>query len=110
MIVVTVIGTITAIAVPSFQKARVKSQVTTCMNNMRKIEAAKQQWAFTNTGTPSWTDLEDYLRVSPPLCPAGGEYKMLEIRTGIYCTIHDWRKQGDDSEAPAYEELRGFHP
>lgn len=66
MIVVAIIGLLAAIAIPAFQKARTKSQVTACMNNMRQIESAKEQWAFANTGHPTWADLDGYLRESPP--------------------------------------------
>jgi prepilin-type N-terminal cleavage/methylation domain-containing protein len=46
MIVVAIIGLLAAIAIPSFVKARAKSQATACINNLRQIESAVQQVAL----------------------------------------------------------------
>ena len=48
-----------------------------CINNLRQIDAAKQQWALEkgkqSTDMPTMEDLKPYLR-SIPHCPAGGTY------------------------------------
>ena len=46
MIVVAIIGLLAAIAIPSFMRARVTSQQNACINNLRQIEAAKDQYAL----------------------------------------------------------------
>lgn len=46
MIVVAIIGLLAAIAIPSFMKARTTSQQNACINNLRQIEAAKDQYAL----------------------------------------------------------------
>lgn len=51
MIVVAIIGLLAAIAIPSFMKARTTSQQNACINNLRQIEAAKDQYAIENGGT-----------------------------------------------------------
>ena len=51
MIVVAVIGLLSAIAVPNFVRARIVSQTNACINNLRQIDAAKQQWALENGGS-----------------------------------------------------------
>ena len=48
MIVVAIIGLLAAIAIPSFIKARESSQTNACINNLRQIDAAKEQWALAN--------------------------------------------------------------
>ena len=48
MIVVAIIGLLAAIAIPSFMRARVTSQKNACINNLRQIEAAKDQYALEN--------------------------------------------------------------
>ena len=56
MIVVAIIGLLAAIAIPNFVKARATSQANACINNLRQIDAAAQQWALEKgkkTGTPS---------------------------------------------------------
>ena len=45
MIVVAIIGLLAAIAIPNFIKARTTSQQNACINNLRQIDAAKNQWA-----------------------------------------------------------------
>ena len=78
MIVVAIIGLLAAIAIPNFVKARTTSQINACINNLRLIDAAKQQWALENrkqtTDSPQGTDLIGYLGHGQngelPWCPA----------------------------------------
>src|SRR5580698_9185817 len=84
MIVVAIIGLLAAIAIPNFVKARATSQANACINNMRQIDAAVNQWALethqtTGAGAPGLTtDLTPYIKLnsagSIPACPAGGTY------------------------------------
>ena len=57
MIVVAIIGLLAAIAIPNFIRARQTSQTNACINNLRIIDAAKQQWGLEtgqqNTATPT---------------------------------------------------------
>lgn len=46
MIVVAIIGFLAAIAVPNLIRARKKAFTTTCVNNLRMIDSAVQQWAM----------------------------------------------------------------
>lgn len=75
MIVVAIIGLLAAIAIPSFVKSRNASRKSACINNLRQIDSAKEQWAMeTNAATnatPVEADIEGYLK-SLPVCPAGG--------------------------------------
>jgi prepilin-type N-terminal cleavage/methylation domain-containing protein len=65
MIVVANIGLLAAIAIPNFVKARTTSQQNACINNLRLIDASKQQWALEqrkqSTDTPAGSDLQPYL-------------------------------------------------
>ena len=65
MIVVAIIGLLAAIAIPNFVRARSTSQMNACINNLRQIDSAKQQWALekgkTTTDTPLDTDLCVYV-------------------------------------------------
>ena len=75
MIVVAIIGLLAAIAIPNFVRARTTSQKNACINNLRQIDGAVQQWALENkqaaTVTPIATDVLPYLK-SSTVCPAGG--------------------------------------
>ena len=48
MIVVAIIGLLAGIAIPNFIKARETARKNTCINNLRLIDAAIQQWALEN--------------------------------------------------------------
>jgi prepilin-type N-terminal cleavage/methylation domain-containing protein len=77
MIVVAIIGLLAAIAIPNFVKARTTSQQNACINNLRLIDASKQQWALElkqqTTASPTGTDLQPYLGRGSngelPTCP-----------------------------------------
>ena len=52
-----------------------------CINHLRQIDAAKQQWALKNNktnGPVTWNDVLPYMgrntRKAMPLCPQGGTY------------------------------------
>jgi len=90
MIVVAIIGLLAAIAIPSFMKARTTSQKNACINNLRQIEAGKEQWALEakqSTGTTADTSAVNvYLKAGVPVCPAGGTYAYGVIGTNCTCT------------------------
>ena len=46
MIVVAIIGLLATIAIPSFLQSRATSQQNACINNLRQIDSAKDQWAI----------------------------------------------------------------
>ena len=78
MIVVAIIGLLAAIAIPNFVRARTTSQQNACINNLRLIDSAKQQWALEqrqgSTATPQDADIQPYLGHGAtgelPYCPA----------------------------------------
>src|SRR5580658_415807 len=65
MIVVAIIGLLAAIAIPNFIRSRITSQTNLCIDNLRMIDAAEQQWALefgeVSTAVPQATDLQPYL-------------------------------------------------
>jgi len=86
------IGVLSAIAIPNFVKARQTSQNNACINNLRMIDAAKQQWAVENrrsdSDTPTRADLEPYLRKNQfPACPAGGTYTVGRVGEPPECSV-----------------------
>ncbi len=93
MIVVAIIGMLAAIAIPNFVKARTQSQKTACINNLRQIDGAIQQWALENkkgsASTVTYANISDYLRNSVT-CPAGGStfadsYTIVNVSTKPVC-------------------------
>ena len=75
MIVVAIIGLLAAIAIPNFVKARATSQANACINNLRQIYSATQQWALENqegAGAPvAFSNISIYLH-DQVICPSGG--------------------------------------
>ena len=66
MIVVAIIGLLAAIAIPSFIKARTTSQRNACVNNLRQLDGAKEQWAMASnqqpTATPDDANVCEYIK------------------------------------------------
>jgi prepilin-type N-terminal cleavage/methylation domain-containing protein len=75
MIVVAIIGLLAAIAIPNFVRARSTSQKNACINNLRQIDGADQQWALENkvgpSASPTFSAISVYLKDSV-ICPEGG--------------------------------------
>jgi prepilin-type N-terminal cleavage/methylation domain-containing protein len=98
MIVVAIIGLLAAIAIPNFVKARATSQANACINNLRQIDAAANQYALekgattgTAVGAAMFADLSPYIKLnsagSLPPCPAGGTYSLAVIGTNPVCSL-----------------------
>jgi prepilin-type N-terminal cleavage/methylation domain-containing protein len=95
MIVVAIIGLLAAIAIPNFVKARTTSQANACINNLRQLDGAKQQWALENKqasgASPVISDVQPYLGRGTtgtyPTCPAGGTYAIGILSTSPNCTL-----------------------
>ena len=90
MIVVAIIALLAGIAIPSFLKSRQTTRKSACINNMRLIDHAKQQWVIAanklDTDTPDLTtDIVPYLK-SAPSCPAGGTYTVGNVITSPTCS------------------------
>jgi prepilin-type N-terminal cleavage/methylation domain-containing protein len=93
MIVVAIIGLLAAIAIPSFMKARTTSQMNACINNLKQIDAAKDQWALEAKKAASdavtYADCIPFLKnpVAATNCPAGGTVAVTVVSNNATCTI-----------------------
>jgi len=96
MIVVAIIGLLAAIAIPNFVKARATAQANACINNLRQIDAAANQFALekgkkTGDAIVLATDLTPYIKMnannSIPPCPAGGTYTETAVGTAPSCSL-----------------------
>jgi prepilin-type N-terminal cleavage/methylation domain-containing protein len=101
MIVVAIIGLLAAIAIPNFIRARSTSQQNACINNLRMIDAAKQQWALesgaTATTVPAASSIQPYLgrgNGELPLCLLDSQqsfatsYSLNDCQTSPTCLIN----------------------
>jgi prepilin-type N-terminal cleavage/methylation domain-containing protein len=96
MIVVAIIGLLAAIAIPNFVKARATSQANACINNLRQIDSAANQFALeqhqvTGAAINYPNDLTPYIKLnsggSIPPCPAGGTYADPTIGSIPTCSL-----------------------
>ena len=97
MIVVAIIGLLAAIAIPSFIKARAEPQAKGCVNNLRIIDAAKEQAAMElgwqdaqgiAAGSSEETNVLAYIKGNTtPQCPANGTYTFGAISTDPSCDV-----------------------
>ena len=100
MIVVAIIGLLAAIAIPNFVRARNSAQKNTCINNLRQIDGAKQQWALENkksdTDSPDSDAVKVYIKNNQyPTCPSSGTYTIGAVNTDPTCS-----KSGDGHVLP----------
>ena len=95
MIVVAIIALLAAIAVPGFLRARKRSQATMLLNNLRLIDAAKDQYAIEfnkTTATPQGPDLKGYFKPGSALYNAasGGTTTFMDPKiTSVQYNVND---------------------
>ena len=90
-------GLMAAIAIPSFVKARSESQLRACINNLRILDAAKEQaaleqnWAnaqLVETGSEEEAAALMYIKGQAlPTCPKSGSYTWGVIGVDPTCTM-----------------------
>lgn len=93
MIVVVIIGLLAAMAIPAFNKVRATSQAKTCVNNLRQIASAKDQYALeaglTTGNAVATTELygaDKYIKALPT-CPGKGTYTEQVVGTDPTCSV-----------------------
>lgn len=102
MIVVAIIGLLAAIAIPNFVKARTTSQANACINNLRQIDGAIQQWALESNASATTpvtaTDITPYLgrgsgSIANVVCPQDktktfeASYTITDVQTAPVCKV-----------------------
>ncbi len=86
------LGLMAAIAIPSFVRARTTSQHHSCINNLRMLDSAKEQWAMAenkNEGDmPDEAGVLEYLwGGGMPVCLQGGTYSLNPIGESPTCSF-----------------------
>ena len=76
------------------RKPRDPFEGNACINRIRMIDGAKDQWALdqhkTTNDVPTWEDIRYYLSREGdiPTCPAGGAYTVGHVGEGTKCSYH----------------------
>jgi prepilin-type N-terminal cleavage/methylation domain-containing protein len=91
MIVVAIIGLLAAVAIPNFVKARQTAQRNACIQNLKQIDGAKEQWALEAKKAPGATtvdsEVDAYIKNGRPICPASGTYTYGAIGENPTCSV-----------------------
>jgi len=84
-----IVGLLAAIAIPSFVTARDRAQHNACLNNLRQLDGAKDQFYLEHQAAPyGLSDLVGtYIKV-PPVCPNGGTYELHPLGENPTCSHH----------------------
>ncbi len=92
LIVVAIVGMVTAIALPNFIKTKKVASLQVCLENLAQIESAKQIWGVEN-GKQGGDLVTEADIVGPtlfikkaPACPSGGTYDYQSIGVTATCT------------------------
>ena len=112
MIVVAIVGVLSMIAIPAFNRAREDSQEEVCLANQRAIVFAKEQWAYDamagSSATPSAPNIAPYIKagLTKCYCPADGtktfaaSYEINNLSEDPRCRIDpDHYEYDDDGES-----------
>lgn len=79
-----------AIMIPNFVHPKTVYARNSCINNLRQIDGAKQQWALENHKTtndiPTFNDVAPYMKL-PLVCPKGGTYSVGRMDEPPRCTF-----------------------
>src|SRR5262245_54786432 len=85
-----------SIALPSFPRARSTGETVACINNLRRIQDAKEAWANENHKLPTDIPVEsDLIRegstnkflLQKLLCPKGGTYTIGAVNVLPKCSL-----------------------
>ncbi len=83
------VGVMAGIAIPSIVRARTVAQQASCINNLRMMDAAKEQWALDKNKIQGddvvIEEVEQFMHM-PPVCPQGGTYTYGPIGTMPTCS------------------------
>jgi hypothetical protein len=90
------IGIFVVIALPNFIKARSTSSMNACINNLRQIDAAANEFALEHSKTNGEAinypdDLTPYIKLNKdgkiPPCPQGGIYSIKKVGEPPTCSL-----------------------
>lgn len=98
MIVIAIIALLAAIVIPNLLKAAARSQATTCINNLRQLDTAVQQFSVeagkhVGDAINYPDDLTPYIKLNQqgviPPCPAKGVYSLNTVgnQPSAFCSL-----------------------
>jgi|SRR3954466_3980281 prepilin-type N-terminal cleavage/methylation domain-containing protein len=92
MVTVLLISILLAMAIPNYNKSRMKSQKDACGASLAEIDTCKRMWALeskaTDTNAPTDSDLfgTGKFMSEKPKCPGNGTYTLNSMSLKVSCT------------------------
>jgi len=87
-------GLLVIVGIPNFIKARSTPCCNACINNLRQIDGAIQQWALefgkSNGVVCTESDIKPYIKLydgNLPICPTGGKYTIGKVGEPPTCSL-----------------------
>ena len=87
-----ILGSVIALLAIGCEKK--SAYVSRCVDNLRRIETLKRDWALdevkSSNSVPTWSDLRPFPESwsnSIPVCPANGRYNINRVGTPPTCSI-----------------------
>jgi general secretion pathway protein G len=120
MIVIAIIGVLTAILIPNFLHARAQSQTAACEGNLKHIAVALEEYATDHSGQypPASGPVDANLfggaanpyMTTTPQDPAGGAYDYITPGNGVCLATDAYKiKDGDNHETDTLVNLPDFN-
>ena len=93
--IIGLIGLLGWAVIPNFVRARSTSSQNACINNLRLIDGAKNEWALENGKTngvvATKNDIKPYVKLNAkgniPSCPQGGIYTIGKVGGNPTCSL-----------------------
>ena len=89
MIVMAIIGLLAAIAIPNYMRASAYSNKKQCLDNLKRLDAAKKAWAWDNKKTADdtpWAMEVCWYTVNELKCPNDGVYNLGKVGENTTCS------------------------
>jgi hypothetical protein len=86
---------VAVLIIPNFIKARATSADGACINNLRRFQEAKDQWALEHNAKTNdvvtGADIKPYIKLAAdghfPKCPQGGFYTIGKVGENVTCSL-----------------------
>jgi hypothetical protein len=94
-IAIVLLGALALAVLPDYFRDRGQSAASSCINTLRQLDGAKQQWQLEHNKTtndiPSLDDMKVYVKLTSsneiPACPQGGIYVLGRLGEPPRCSI-----------------------